>query len=234
MAKAGIKNASLRHVTRPRRGYIGGTSDLSEGELVQWDTTAGKNHHLIAMTNADVQAAGVMNRDYDYSEEGNGYFKDIITPITADFTLMYPYSITEAGTVDCTQSVSTTTMTVTSLEDDIDAGYIWVVIGNGIGELRYIDASASGSCTLSSAPSTAYDTDTNFAKILPVGHATGIPVSATMLSTAAAGSVQVKVIENWLEFPDGTMKKLTSSLADATYSPSTHKIWCEFRLTSID
>lgn len=67
-------------------------------------------------------------------------------------------------------SVSGTTTTITSLEDNIDTGFLYAQAGTGIGQIEFIDTSASGSCTMQTAFATALDSTTDVLKILPLFH----------------------------------------------------------------
>ena len=112
-----------------------------------------------------------------------------------------PYSTASADLITCTQAVSTTTMTVTSLEDDIDAGFVYVVSGTGLGQINYLTAAAAGSCTLKAAFTTNLDTTSKFIKILPrFNKIASITADGTSLSSqAAAGAVEVAIVDTRIE-----------------------------------
>jgi hypothetical protein len=111
------------------------------------------------------------------------------------------FSLASADLITCTAAVSTTAVTLTSLEDDIDTGWIYVAAGTGVGQLLYIAAAASGSCTLKTAPTTALDTTSKVVKVLPRFHQLGaISSDGTKLtSQAAAGAVAISVIDLYIE-----------------------------------
>lgn len=67
-------------------------------------------------------------------------------------------------------SASTTTITITSLENNIDTGFLYVVGGTGVGQIEFIATSASGSCVLPTAFATQVDSTSTVIKILPLYH----------------------------------------------------------------
>lgn len=111
------------------------------------------------------------------------------------------YDQATASTVACTQAVTTTTLTLTSLEDNIDAAFLYVAAGTGAGQTNYLTASAAGSCTLKAAFGTSLDTDSYLVKILPRFHKLlGFNTAGTKLvSAAAAGAVKGFVIDSFYE-----------------------------------
>lgn len=110
------------------------------------------------------------------------------------------YSLDAADDIDATQAVTTTTITLTSLEDDIDAGFLYVVRGTGIGQTNFLTASAAGSATLKAAFGTNLDTTARLVKILPRFHQTAQLTSAgtRLASAAAAGSINVVVLDTFI------------------------------------
>lgn len=111
------------------------------------------------------------------------------------------YATASADLITCTQAVTTTTITVTSLEDDIDTAFLYVVSGTGAGQVNYLTAAASGSATLKAAFATSLDTSSKFIKILPLFHQLGsLNADGTALSSqAAAGAVKISIVRNWFE-----------------------------------
>jgi len=111
------------------------------------------------------------------------------------------YGVAAADLITCTQAVSTTTITVTSLEDDIDTAFLYVQTGTGAGQTNYLTAAAAGSATLKAAFGTSLDTTSKFIKILPLFHQLGaINTDGTALtSQAAAGAIAITVVRNWME-----------------------------------
>ena len=101
-------------------------------------------------------------------------------------------------------SSSTTTITVTSLEDDIDTGWIFMVtaaVSGNDANLRQLTASASGSATMDAALTGGNETSGTAIKILPTHHrTTDLNAAGTALGTnAAIGSgVSLGVLENYV------------------------------------
>lgn len=99
-------------------------------------------------------------------------------------------------------SATSTVITITSLEDDIDGSWVYVRAGTGIGQLGYIKASASGNFTLKNA--TGLTTLDNTSKVLilrrkfhQLVELNGTTNPATKIaSTAAAGSLPWRVLKN--------------------------------------
>lgn len=96
-------------------------------------------------------------------------------------------------------STSGTTVTVTSLEDNIDESWFYAVSGTGAGKLAFLTASASGSATSKTA--TGWDSTTVLIKILRFGHPIAkLNTAANKIGTdAAAGSWTICVVETWFE-----------------------------------
>lgn len=102
-------------------------------------------------------------------------------------------------------STSTTTFTVTSLEDDIDTGWIFMVTSAVTGNdanLRQLTASAAGSATMDSALAGGNETSGTAIKILPVNHKTvDLNAEATGLATDAAinDCISLTNMENYVK-----------------------------------
>jgi hypothetical protein len=146
------------------------------------------------------------------------------------------YDQATAATVACTQAVSTTTLTLASLEDDIDAAFLYVAAGTGAGQTNYLTASAAGSCTLKAAFTTDLDTSSYIVKILPRFHKLlAFNSAATKLaSQAAAGAVKGFVIDTIIEI-DGHEKQMSpvrhAALTGLAASGRSTKIWADICIT---
>src|SRR3990167_9334375 len=139
----------------------GAGADKNAGSAVKVGTTPGTdNGALIAATGSSAipDIVGVLLEMLDYSVDSETLVAGT-SFVTKPVALFAPVRIVEVEFeltgVDCTEAVSTTTMTVTSLENDIDAAFVYVYAGTGIGQINYLTASASGSCTLKAAFGTA-------------------------------------------------------------------------------
>lgn len=126
----------------------------------------------------------------------------------------------------------TRTVTITNLENNIDAGWLYTVAGTGLKQLAYIDTSASGSCTVDAAFGTAIDATTTMIKILPQGHLlTALNTAATkLLTAAAAGSgVSINIISNWYrdDFSGGLVELDPDTLQAGIAGLSNPKFYAE-------
>lgn len=129
---------------------------------------------------------------------GCNFMEAIVNP---DATYFAFYDQEDA--VSVTSASTSTTLTITSLEDNIDGGWIYTTdqtdsAATYAGSLRYISASASGSCTITAL---TVDTSSDVIKVLPIGHRlVGLNAEATGLtSTAAASStIFLDLRENWI------------------------------------
>lgn len=192
-------------------------ASIAKGELVMLGSTdpdSNADHGVAYITaytgdsSEAVDALGVCLEDVTPTtlpggEVAGNYGKVTINP---GAVYLAEYSQAAANDIALTEAWSTTTLTITSLEDDIDTGWIYGSSQSSTsgfeGQLRYIAASASGSCTLSNAPTTAGTTSDTVIKILPVNHRlTALTADATgLLSDAAAGSgVSLHIVENYIQ-----------------------------------
>lgn len=95
---------------------------------------------------------------------------------------------------------SGTTVTVGSLEDNIDTAFLYASAGEALGQLRFVDTSAAGSCTTSNAFTTM--TSAGYVvKILPLLHGLAVLTVANTTTptkidtTAAAGAARLIQLE---------------------------------------
>ena len=95
---------------------------------------------------------------------------------------------------------SGTTVTVGSLEDNIDTSFLYASAGEAIGQLRFVDTAAAGSCTTAVAFTTMTAAG-YIVKVLPLLHTLfSIKVNSTTVSTkfdnvAAAGTGRFVQVE---------------------------------------
>ncbi|MEK6650456.1 MAG: hypothetical protein AABY75_05730 [Bacteroidota bacterium] len=99
-------------------------------------------------------------------------------------------------------SATSTVLTITNVEDDIDGSWIYVRAGTGVGLVLYCKESAAGTMTLKSASTTTLD---NTSKLLIMRRrfhqlvsidSTGTKIS----SSAAAGTLPWRVLKNEYRF----------------------------------
>lgn len=186
----------------------GGGADINDGALIGPGTTAGTNLGVFVKAAASgADAIGVLEGLHDFSVVGDSAPEDVVSHVLQFVNLALPGSII-AAEYDDTDSItadggsSGTTLTITSLEDNIDSSWIYVVSGNAAGQLHYVDASAAGSCTLGSTPATAIGTSDEVIKILRPGH--GLLKMNTagdkLGSDAAAGTFVARVIKSQVRY----------------------------------
>ena len=99
-------------------------------------------------------------------------------------------------------SYAAPTVTITSVENNWDSGWVYVVAGTGLGQLGYVDTVGSGVFSVDSNFATAVDSTSTMIKILPPGHLlTALNTTALKLkSQAAAGSgVSIRIISNYFK-----------------------------------
>ena len=161
--------------------------------------------YISASANEALSALGVLQETVAtataIASTGYTYGKCIIND---DAHYLAEYLQSTGNIVDVTSASTSTTLTTTSLEDNIDGGWVYFTEkttagATGAGNLRFLTASASGSATLDSA--VTIDTTSDFIKILPVGHRlTSLSAdSLGLLSKAAAGtSINLHIVENYI------------------------------------
>lgn len=198
----------------------GAGADLARGTVLIPGVTAETDDGVLINSTATsmVDALGVLVQLHDFSASGDA----LVTGAVPWFRIDTANSRTETPTREVelldagclllmdydtsdtmTGSSSSTTVTVASLEDNIDTGFIYGVSGTGAGQLGFIDTSASGSCTLDAAPTVAYSS-TPLLKILPLFHtllkvAIATATAPTKIGTdAAAGSARALIVQRYI------------------------------------
>ena len=182
---------------------LDGGTDINDGALLMPGVTAETNDGvLILATGAAADAVGLQQGLRDASETtdtnvaGTAWNVEQVAPIFTGAVVRVEYDQTDDMDV---ASTSTVTTTITSLEDNIDTGYLYAVSGTGAGLLSFIITSASGSCTHVTA--TAWDSTTDVIKILPLFHQLAkLRTQADRIGTdAAVGSWTIVVLQNWIK-----------------------------------
>ena len=185
----------------------GNGSDIKIGALLMRGATGGTNTgRLILAASAGADCIGVLQEKHTYSATGDTNQGGTVF-VTHPIDLIVParmvrveYSQGSSDLITCTQTVTTTTMTVTSLEDDIDGAFLYVVSGLGAGQTNFLTASTGGACTLKAAFGTSLDTTSKFIKILPRFHKLAVLTSdgTKLSSTAAVGTWTVAILDNYI------------------------------------
>lgn len=182
--------------------YDGGT-DIPDGALLMPGVTAATDlGTLIVAATAGADAVGRLIGLRDASEttdtlvNGTAWNVDEVSPCFAGVIVRAEYDQSDTAAV---ASNSSTTLTITSLEDDIDTSWIYAVGGTGAGELSFLAASASGSATQKTAM--GWDSTTTVIKILRLFHQVAKLVTAAdkIGTDAAAGSWTIAVLQNWIK-----------------------------------
>lgn len=186
----------------------GGGSALVVGALLKRGATpASMNGHLRlaggAAAHPDI--VGILREPHATADDtdvaGTIFKTHPVQLIDAGRIIRIEYSQASADLVTASQAVSTTGLTLSDLEDNIDAAFLYVAAGLGVGQTNYLTASAAGSATLKAAFGTSLDTTSKMVKILPRFHPLlGFTSDGTKLVTAAAaGAVLGMVYDNYIE-----------------------------------
>ena len=183
-----------------------GTALVQGALLKRGATPATQNGFLIAATAsaAHPDTIGILKEAHavaDDTDVPGTIFKTHPIELVTPFRIVrVAYSVLAADIITVTGAVSSTTITLTDLEDDIDAAFLYVVSGTGAGQINYLTASAAGSATLKAAFGTNLDTSSRLIKILPRFHQlAALSADGTRLrSQAAAGLWPVIVIDSWI------------------------------------
>lgn len=118
-------------------------------------------------------------------------------------------------------SNTTTTVVVTSFEDNFDGGWIYVNAGAAVGELLFVKGSDSGNITLLAAPTTALTSTSKLTKVLPLFHTKPVwkvnttTVANTLDSTAAIGTGRAACVGQWI-MKNGQVARLDPALHNDT------------------
>lgn len=116
------------------------------------------------------------------------------------------YSVATADLLAVT-SVSGTTITITSLENSADCGWMYAVSGTGAGLLAFCTAINGGTATSKTA--TGWDSTTKVVRIHRIGHGLiALNASSQIKTTAAAGSFTAVVYENYIDFQGNGISKV--------------------------
>jgi hypothetical protein len=187
---------------------FGAGVDILQGAFLTRGATPGTNNGELIKASGSSAIPDIIGRlqgMLDYSVDGETLIAGtafVVKPVilAQQFrTFRIEYDL--ASVITATQAVTTTTITLTSLEDDIDAAFLYVVAGTGLGQTNYLTASAAGSATLKAAFGTSLDTTSTLIKVLPRFHQLGSLNSdgTKLASQAAAGAVKVMVIDTWIQ-----------------------------------
>ena len=207
-------------------------SNLDNGELLMLGTTdpdSGADEGLCLVTaydstpaNSAIDAVGILAENTYESggttpdnspstTTGPYYGKVIVNPFAV---YLFEASQVAADDVAIT-STSGTTLTISSLQDDIDGYWVYFPLNQtGVKySLRYIVASASGSCTMASALSTnGGSSDTAIFIVPPLKYANNLTSDAKKTAsgdaTALSGATNLRVIEAYIQSDSHPLQRL--------------------------
>ncbi len=116
------------------------------------------------------------------------------------------YSFATADLLAVTSS-SGTTVTITSLENSADCGWMYAVSGTGAGLLAFCSAINGGTATTLKA--TGWDSTTKIIRIHRIGHSLiALNAKSQIASTAAAGAFTAVVYEDYIDFQGNGISKV--------------------------
>jgi len=195
----------------------GGGSAIAVGALLKKGPTPGTNNGMLVLSSANttgsIDAIGILRQAHATADDttltGTVFTTKPVQLVVPGRIVRMSYELTTA-VITVTQAVTTTTITLTNLEDNIDAAFLYVSAGTGIGQTNYLTASASGSATLKAAFGTSLDTTSRLVKILPRFHGfAGLNADGTKLgSYDVVGVHTVLVIDSFIT-RNGDIKQLS-------------------------
>lgn len=202
-------------------------TDIADGALVSWGEvatdSAARTLGTIGLCAASaVDAVGIKLGIHDFSVVGDSVPEGGTAQIMGGVELVVPGTVLSAEYALTTAlidvaSFTGSTATITSLEDNLDSGWLIAVAGPGVGHLGYIKTSGSGSCVFKAAPATDFTSATDVIKILPPGHQVALlSTDRTKISSgAAAGTATVRVLYNEIDLGTGGWVRLDPTKHDS-------------------
>jgi len=205
-------------IVSPSRGLIkvpidGAGADIQSGAIVKPGSTeagsATDNYGLAVLTDeAAADALGVLVALHDYSEVGDSDTYTGAANVMAEVDPFYPGCLVAAeydttDTMAIASMQSTTAVRVTSIEDHLSGGWLYVAAGTGAGQLLYIIYDDATDLFLKSAPTTALvAADSTLVKIPPLFHGLHkLKTTMDKLGTdAAAGTFPARTLRNQMRY----------------------------------
>ena len=203
-------------IVTPSRGFLkvpvdGVGLDIQAGAVlspgtVNTDSTAKTLGTFGLSVATGVDALGLLVSLHDFSvtgdtdtDSGSAHVLREVDPFYPGCLVAAEYDQTDTMAV---ASATSTVATVSSIEDNIDGGWLYVVSGTGIGQLLFIMDSAAGTAGYVSASTTTLDNTSTLIKILPISHSL-LKMNATcdkLGTDAAAGTWTCKVVRNQMKY----------------------------------
>lgn len=186
-------------------------ADIKLGAFMKGGPTAGTDNCFMIKASGSSATPKIVGRlqetiDYsvvDTSDMAGTKFK------TAPVQICNPYGIMrleydQSSTIAATSAFASTSLDVTSLEDNIDGCFVYIVSGTAIGQTNYATASAAGGAggiTLKAAFGTGGAIADTLIKILPRFHELiSLNSDGTKLaSQAAAGAIKGAIFDTLIE-----------------------------------
>lgn len=177
------------------------TTAIAAGAAIMKGATPGTNQGFGIIAAPAYPGILGVTEEPDTNTSAGGDSKQDGTAYTRYKLVMNPDAVFIAELTDpvttniAVASTSGTTVTITSLEDDIDGGWLY---GSDF-QLQWIATAASGSCTTKSA--TGWTSATKVTRLLPLFKILlDLNTAATkLLPAAAVGTGKVIVLENYVE-----------------------------------
>lgn len=196
------KYNNTRHMNMP---IWGNAADVPLGAYLKKGTTPATNNGALIAATGDsehLDIVGILGELLDYSVDtetlvnGTTFVTKPVDFEVGHRIITVEFSTAAADLIATTSNVTSTTITLTSLENDIDAAFLYVVSGTGAGQLQYLTASAAGSATLKASFGTSLDSTSRLIKIVPRFHTLlSLNSDGTKLSNqAAAGSMESHIV----------------------------------------
>lgn len=190
----------------------GAAANIPEGALIMPGVSDETNRSVfIIAAGAGADAIGILKKAFTAGatvnadpEAGTVYNTNPVQAILPGDLVAAEMANDADNDVDVASATSTV-ITITSLEDDIDGSWVYVRAGTGVGQLGYIVASASGNFTLKNATGlTTLDSTSKVLIMRAIGRQlvelNGTTNPGTKIaSTAAAGSLPWRVLRNQIK-----------------------------------
>lgn len=201
-----------RYTSLIRVPVTGGGTAIAKNALLMPGVTQGTNLGLAIVADATAaQAIGFIKGNHtvatDSTQTGTIWTFHDVELIRPAELIEWEYSQATADILSVT-SVSTTTVTITSLENNMDCSWLYAVSGTGAGLLAFCTAATGGTATTKTA--TGWDSTTKVVKILRNFHRLLTPNTATtkLKTQAAAGAMTVDVLESYVSAPKSGLGKV--------------------------
>lgn len=189
-------------------------SALVKGQGLKWGATADNTGNK-ALVDVDAEADDIFAI---LQETPASVVTNYQTPVIYQATvrilgnpslLKAYYDLTTSTDLDVASSTSTV-VTVSAVDDNMDGSWIYINSGTGAGQLRYIKAADTTTMTVNTAFTTTPDSTSDYILIRPVGlqaASAGVQLNATFDKILAAdnesATSSILVLKNFVQGPMG-------------------------------